>query len=237
MGADFGARRQSAGAAAVRCRALLADSETRLAALRDALASITPDAAALELVPQLQPLEMAFGSYKKAQADRGRLEGELERSKREEAEVRRSLIGAHENSIAPTRHDLQHFSRQLMSYQSLAANRKSLERTVASIEAQLARLQLESSAASETKDLQPLKSAVAAGLLRGSIEQELEKLDLQIAQVDQSTQSELQSLGITIPADDFFTTKLPSLAKITDFDSALVESKNKSTKPNAVRKT
>ena len=218
LGANFGARRQSAGAAAVRCRALLADGETRLFALRDALANIAPDTAALELVPQLQLLEMAFGSYKKAQADRGRLEGELERSKREEAEVRRSLVGAHENAVAPTRHDLQHFSRQLMNYRSLAANRKSLERTVASLEAQLARLQLESSTASETKDLQPLKSAVVAGLLRGSIEQDLEKLNLQITQIDRSTQNELQSLGVTISAAEFLTTELPSLAKIADFD-------------------
>lgn len=215
---NFGARRQAAGAATVRCRALLTDGEARLTALRDALASITPDASALELVPQLQPLEMAFGSYKKAQADRGRLEGELERSQREEAEVRRSLVGAHQNAVAPTRHDLQHFSRQLMNYQSLAANRKSLEREVAAIEAQLARLQLESPASSEAKDFQPLKSAVAAGLLRGSIEQELERLDLQIAQLDQATQNELQSLGITISAADYLTTELPSLAKIVDFD-------------------
>lgn len=221
LGPDFGARRQSAGAAAVRCRALIADGEARLAALRDAIASITPDAAALELVPQLQPLEMAFGSYKKAQADRGRLEGELERSKREEAEVRRSLVGAQENAVAPTRHDLQHFSRHLMSYQSLAANRKSLEREVTSTQTQLTRLQLESSAASEAKDFQPLRSAIAAGLLRGSIEQELERLDLQIAQLDQATQNELQSLGVTISAADYLTTELPSLAKIVDFDKRL----------------
>jgi uncharacterized protein YhaN len=218
LGPDFGKRRQEATNGRERLGALIGQNERRINTLKESLAHVRPDPRAVELLPLLQSLEKKTGSFEKAQADRARLEVEIAKSERDVTEKRRSLSGPQESAHAPPRHDLLHFRTRLESYKKLSGNLHSLEREVSRIDAQLAMFEERANGSVDEVDLQPLKSALAGAQLHSTIDKDLEKLVLQIAQLSQSTEAELRSLAITVQADEFVTLELPQAATIAEFD-------------------
>lgn len=215
---DFGERFRTASSAAEILRAQIESGSQRLEKLQETLRELSPDPAAVELLPKLEPLTKLHGEYEKAQADRARLEVEIKQSRRKEAESRRSLTDAQAGAIAPPAHDLRHFRTQWTHYQKHALRIASLQRDADAAESQLAKLRGLSAAPSDARDLRPLKNALDAALRRAGVDEEIEKLAIQIAQLEHQTDLDLQSLAINCSAETLLSTELPSAAKIADFD-------------------
>lgn len=221
LGPRFGERRQAAIKSRERMKDLIRYQEDQLGQLSAAKSKFSPSDASIELLPLLTPLTEGYGEYAKAQLDRSRLEIELKQCQRASSEVRRSLASDQIEAQVPPRHDLHHLRRKLAEHQTKAATAKALERETSSIEAQLARTEAESSGIGDEIDLRPLKSAIESALRRASIDQEIERLSIEISKQEGSTQAALKSLAIDLAPEAFLASELPSLAAIADFEKRL----------------